>query len=172
MHEDLQHIKEILTYIIYAYLHYISTWMGYSMYQQKYKLQISLNYTVIPENVVSESVVALKAVEMNWFHIIHVHANVMSKCYLNWHLRCLFHVWPAVPNILILHLKLYVFCYWITGCSMLLSYLVLDGQSQLFIYLFIYFNIFVQYNKFSKAVFQLGPVWLYTIYTIQIIWQM
>ncbi len=41
-----------------------------------------------------------------------------------------------------------------------------------FIYLFIYFNIFIQDNKFSKAVFQLGPVWFYTIYTIQIIWQM
>ncbi len=38
-----------------------------------------------------------------------------------------------------------------------------------FIYLFIYFNIFIQDNKFSKAVFQLGPAWLYVIYTAQII---
>ncbi len=31
------------------------------------------------------------------------------------------------------------------------------------IYLLIYFNIFIQDNKFSKAVFQLGPVWLYVL---------
>ncbi len=35
--------------------------------------------------------------------------------------------------------------------------------------LFIYFNIFIQDEKFSKAVFQLGPVWwLYTIHSIQL----
>ncbi len=37
---------------------------SYSKHQQKFKLQISLNYAIIPENVISERVVALKAVDV------------------------------------------------------------------------------------------------------------
>ncbi len=51
-------------------------------------------------------------------------------------------------------------------CSVGLNYygfLVNEGMGiilviETFIYLFIYFNIFIQDNKFSKAVFQLGHV--------------
>ncbi len=50
------------------------------MQQQMFKLQISLNCAVSIENVVfeiKESVVSLKAVDVNWFHVIHVLANLM-----------------------------------------------------------------------------------------------
>ncbi len=40
------------------------------MPQQMYKLQISLNYGVIPEDMASEGDgVGLKVVEMNWTHL-------------------------------------------------------------------------------------------------------
>ncbi len=47
------------------------------MQQQIFKLQIPLNYAPIPENVVSERVVALKPVQVTWLHVIHVLVNLM-----------------------------------------------------------------------------------------------
>ncbi len=47
--------------LMYGYLTYISTldecWLIYFIPQQRLKLQISHNYAVIPENVVSEDFV-------------------------------------------------------------------------------------------------------------------
>ncbi len=43
------------------------------MHQQMFKLQISLNFSVIPEYVFSERIlVALKTAEVNWCHFTHV----------------------------------------------------------------------------------------------------
>ncbi len=47
------------------------------MQQQRFKLRISLNYAIIPENRISKRVVALKAVEVNLFHVTHVLVNLM-----------------------------------------------------------------------------------------------
>ncbi len=48
------------------------------MHQQMFKLQISLNYALIPEIVVSEMIgLAIKAVDVNWFHVTHVLANLI-----------------------------------------------------------------------------------------------
>ncbi len=40
-------------------------------------MQMSLNYSVIPDNVISERVVALKAAEVNWSHITYGLANLI-----------------------------------------------------------------------------------------------
>ncbi len=54
--------------LTYIYLNVDDCWLTSSMPQQTFKIQIVLNYAVIPENVISERlVVALKAVEVNWF---------------------------------------------------------------------------------------------------------
>ncbi len=47
------------------------------MQQQRSKLHIFLNYAVIPEDVNSDRVVALKAVDINWFHVTHIFTNLM-----------------------------------------------------------------------------------------------
>lgn len=45
---------------------------------------MSLNYGIFPENVASERVVALIAVEINWFHIIHALVNSMIDSIHAW----------------------------------------------------------------------------------------
>ncbi len=56
MHGDLQQTKDgfILAMFMYIYLNVNECWLTSSMPQQRFKLQIKLNYAAIPENVVSE----------------------------------------------------------------------------------------------------------------------
>ncbi len=42
-----------------------------SMQHKRFKLHISLNHAIIPEGVVFEGVVYLKAVEVSWLHVTH-----------------------------------------------------------------------------------------------------
>ncbi len=48
------------------------------MPQQQFKLHISLNYAVIPQNVVSERVVVVcERVEVKWSYITHILVNLI-----------------------------------------------------------------------------------------------
>ncbi len=40
--------------------------------------QNRFNYAIIPENVLCERVVAIKAVEVYWFHVTHVFVYVIT----------------------------------------------------------------------------------------------
>ncbi len=54
------------------------------MLEQRFKLQISLNYAVIPENVVFERVLALIVIELNWSHGTNVPANLIVTSIQTW----------------------------------------------------------------------------------------
>ncbi len=52
---------------------------------QKFKLQMSLNYVVIPENRFFRRVfVALEAVKVNWFPVTHLLANLITNSIHVW----------------------------------------------------------------------------------------
>ncbi len=71
------------------------------MRQQRLKLQIPLNYTIIPENVVSERVVVdPKAGGINWFHVTHLLANLIISSIHAWLDRN--YRLPGVPPVVLL----------------------------------------------------------------------
>ncbi len=58
-------------------------WLTSSMPEQRLKLQISLMYGVIPENVAFKRVaLALEGVEMNWSQVTNVLANLTMNSIL------------------------------------------------------------------------------------------
>ncbi len=65
-----------LALFAYIYLNVDECWLTSSMLEQRFKLQIVINYVVIPENVVS---VVLKVVEENWFPVTYILANLIKK---------------------------------------------------------------------------------------------
>ncbi len=46
--------RDLATMFTYIYLNEDECWLIFFMHQQRFQLQILLNYAVIPENVVSE----------------------------------------------------------------------------------------------------------------------
>ncbi len=78
-------MEGLLAMFTYIYLNVDECWLKSSMSQQRFELQILLNYAVIPENVVSEGlVVDLNVVEINWVPVTYILVNLITNSIHAW----------------------------------------------------------------------------------------
>ncbi len=84
--ENCNKLRRDLAMFIYIYLNMDECWLSSSMPQQRFKLQLLLKYAVIPEFFFFfwRLRVALKVVEVNWFPLTYILANLITNSIHAW----------------------------------------------------------------------------------------